>query len=97
VEARVELGELRYALGEVKEAIAQYEEAVRRQPGVKVLESLAAAQAAAGRFSDAVAAAERAVAMAREAGQVEAAERIQKRLEQYKAGQSLRMGTPAAP
>jgi spermidine synthase len=54
------------------------------------LDTLAAAYAAAGRFAEAVAAAERAVPLAESGGQAELARRIQSRLELYRAGRPYR-------
>lgn len=51
-----------------------------------VLDALAAAHAAAGRFEDAIAVAEGAAAIARQAGEIEIAARIEKRLAAYRTG-----------
>jgi tetratricopeptide (TPR) repeat protein len=53
-----------------------------------LLDTLAAAYAAAGKFNEAIETAERAAKSAEAAGKKELAEEIQKRLELYKAGQS---------
>jgi tetratricopeptide (TPR) repeat protein len=54
--------------------------------GAGILDALAAAYAAAGRFPDAVATAEKALGLARGAGDTELAARISKRLDAYRAG-----------
>jgi tetratricopeptide (TPR) repeat protein len=55
-----------------------------------VLDTLAAAYAAAGRFAEAVSTAERALELAESAGQKELADDIRNRLELYRAGQPYR-------
>jgi tetratricopeptide (TPR) repeat protein len=60
------------------------------------LDTLAAAYAAAGRFSDAVIAAERAAALAEASGQAALTKNIRSRLELYRAGQPYRE-PPRAP
>ena len=57
-----------------------------------VLDTLAAAYAAAGQFDRAVAIADKAVGLAKAAGQEETAGEIEKRLELYKAGRPYRAG-----
>jgi hypothetical protein len=54
------------------------------------LDTLAAAYAAAGRFSDAIATAEKAIDLARAGGQPDLAARIEARLELYRRGQAYR-------
>jgi tetratricopeptide (TPR) repeat protein len=61
------------------------------------LDTLAAAYAAAGQLSEAVAAAEQAVQLAESTGQAELAQRIQRRLELYRAGQPYRDAGRRAP
>jgi spermidine synthase len=56
------------------------------------LDTLAVAYAAAGRFTDAVTTAEKAVQLAQSAGQARLAEAIQARLELYRAGRPYREG-----
>jgi len=72
-----------------KEAIQLAERACEltnyENPGL--VDTLAAAYAAAGRFSDAVATAEKAVKLAASTDNKERAERIQNRLQLYKRGQ----------
>ncbi len=57
----------------------------------KALDALAAALAASGSFSDAAATAEKAMRMAKAAGQNNLAREIEKRLELYKSGKPYRM------
>ena len=66
------------------------------QEDVQCLDTLAAAYAAAGRFSDAVTAAERAVQLVESAGQTALVNRIQSRLELYRAGRPYREGHSSA-
>jgi tetratricopeptide (TPR) repeat protein len=60
------------------------------QENIACLDTLAAAYAAAGRFDDAVTAAERAVQLAESAGQASLAKLIRQRLELYRAGRPYR-------
>jgi tetratricopeptide (TPR) repeat protein len=60
------------------------------QENAQVLDTLAAAYAAVGRFPEAVVAAERAVQLAESAGQTALAKSIQLRLELYRAGRPYR-------
>ena len=62
-----------------------------------ILDTFAAAYAEAGRFGDAVPAAQQAIELAKLAGQAEAAQRIQARLQLYQAGQPYREGTSTVP
>ena len=78
----------------------QHAEQANREAGSKdpmILDTLAAAYAEAGRFSDAVRTAQTALELAKQAGQVEQARRIQERLEWYQAGRAYRDGSTAAP
>ena len=81
------------ALRNPDEAIALGERAValtaRRE--VASLDALAAAYAAAGRFSDAVATARAGVELASAAGALELAARFRERLELYQKGQPIRL------
>ena len=61
-----------------------------------VLDTLAAAYAAADRFSEAVATAEKALGLAQSSGQNQLAEEIQNRLRLYKVGQPYRGPAPAS-
>ena len=54
------------------------------------LDTLAVAYAAAGRFNDAIAAAQKAVGLARSAGQTQVVSEIETRLELYRAGRAYR-------
>jgi tetratricopeptide (TPR) repeat protein len=54
------------------------------------LDTLAAAYAAAGRFNDAVATAQKAIELARAAGQPDVVKEIEARLELYRAGRAYR-------
>ncbi len=69
--------------------------ASRQVPGA--LDTLAAAYAEAGRFSEAVATAEEAAAVARSAKAPALAESIQSRLDRYRAGQPYREPSPTSP
>ena len=60
----------------------------RKEPGL--LDTLSVAYAAAGRFPEAIEAAEKAIEIALSSGQDELAEEIKKHLELYKAGQPYR-------
>jgi len=60
------------------------------QENTQCLDTLAAAYAAASRFADAITTAERAVQLAEAAGQAALAQRIQSRLELYRAGRPYR-------
>jgi tetratricopeptide (TPR) repeat protein len=64
----------------------------RQQPGL--LDTLAAAYAAAGRFSEAVEAARQAIALAASAGQTHLADEIRGRLKLYESGQFYREPAP---
>ncbi len=61
-----------------------------------LVDTLAAAYAAVGRFSDAVATAEKAIKLAASTDSKEQAAKIQNRLQLYKAGQPYRQQPPAA-
>ena len=65
------------------------------------LDTLAAAYAAAGRFNDAIAAAQKAIGLARSAGQTQMVSEIETRLELYRAGRAYRapasVTSPHAP
>jgi tetratricopeptide (TPR) repeat protein len=65
------------------------------------VDTLAVAYAAAGRFNEAIAAAERAVELARAAEQPQLAKKIEARLELYRAGrpyhQSVEVTSPGNP
>jgi len=76
------------ALRDPARAVELAEEAARATQGraAGVLDALAAARAATGEFADAIAVAEKAAALARQAGEVEIAARIEKRLAAYRAG-----------
>jgi tetratricopeptide (TPR) repeat protein len=54
------------------------------------LDTLAVAYAAAGRFNDAIAAAQKAIELARSAGQTQIVSEIETRLELYRAGRAYR-------
>jgi len=60
------------------------------------LDTLAAAYAAAGRFSDAIATAEKAIDLARAGGQPNLAARIEARLELYRSGHAYRQSVGEA-
>jgi tetratricopeptide (TPR) repeat protein len=62
-----------------------------------VLETLAAAQARAGRFADAVATSQRAARLARDTADQEASRRIDERLRLYRAGQPFHEVIPREP
>ncbi len=83
------------AARDARAAIAMAEENVRRaehgSPGL--LDTLAAAYAAAGRFEDAIAVAERALAMAGAGGAPGAASGIRQRLARYRNGQPFECAT----
>jgi hypothetical protein len=73
------------------QAIRQYEQEVQRRPGsAEVRGRLAAAYAAAGRFPEAVAAAQEAVALAAAGGHTVLAEQIQARLKLYEQKRAYR-------
>ena len=65
------------------------------------LDTLAAAYAATGRFNDAVATAQKAIDLARSAGQLQVAAQIEPRLELYRAGrpyhQHIDVARPHSP
>jgi len=65
-----------------------------KQPGV--MDTLAVAYAAAGRFAEAVETAEKALEFALSAGEKDLADEIQERLQLYKAGQPYRWPSPKA-
>ena len=65
-----------------------------KQPGM--LDTLAVAYAAVGRFAEAVETAEKALEFALSAGEKDSADEIQKRLQLYKAGQPYRWPSPKA-
>jgi serine/threonine-protein kinase len=71
--------------GVVKLAVRACELTEYNQP--EFLDTLAAAYAAAGRFSQAIQTAEKAINLAENTGMTDLAERIRKRLELYQAGQ----------
>ena len=79
-------------LGDSTEAIQYAQRACRlvgyNQPDF--LDTLAITYASAGRFRDAIATAEKAIKLAISTGKKELAEKIQKRLQSYKAGQPYR-------
>jgi Flp pilus assembly protein TadD len=70
--------------------LAQRASEVAGPENAQCLDTLAAAYAAAGRFSDAVVTAERAFALAESAGLTALAKKIQSRLELYRAGRAYR-------
>jgi tetratricopeptide (TPR) repeat protein len=70
--------------------LAQRSARLTRHLDPPVLDTLAAAYAASGRFEEAVAAAERGVALAREAGDRELADQIAQRLALYRQGEAYR-------
>jgi len=81
--------------GDPVRAVALAQLACKR-PGDDVaarFDTLAAAYAAAGRFSDAIATAQRAIALAHAAGQSGLANEIEARLQLYRAGRSYRSST----
>jgi tetratricopeptide (TPR) repeat protein len=85
--------------GDPTEAV-QVAERARQFSGaesIQCLDTLAAAYAAAGRFADAVTAAERAVQLAESAGQATLARLIRARLELYRTGQPYREGQDRRP
>jgi tetratricopeptide (TPR) repeat protein len=61
------------------------------------LDTLGVAYAEAGRFSDAIQAAQQAIELAQAAGQTDQVRRIQERLRWYHAGRPYREGKPGAP
>ena len=79
--------------------LAQRAAAITGGTDPDVLDTLAAAYAAAGRFEEAVQAAERAVALAAAAGPTERADAIQTRLDLYRERRAYRdpSGEPSAP
>jgi tetratricopeptide (TPR) repeat protein len=84
--------------------LAQRAQRLAPQPRAVIEETLAAAYAEAGLFADAVAAGERAVALARRSGDAAGAARVAAQLEGYRARRPLRDGArrggsalPAAP
>ncbi|TFG95861.1 MAG: tetratricopeptide repeat protein [Myxococcales bacterium] len=85
------------ALRDPDEAVRFAERAVRRsrERDPDLLDTLAAAYAAAARFDAAIAAAERAVERARLGGQLELAEAIEARLALYRVSQPYREGVQA--
>lgn len=74
----------------------RYAERVREllaaTPNAIVFDTLAAAYAEAGRFDDAVAACERAIALAEESGDAQGAARFRGHLARFKSGEALRGG-----
>jgi protein O-mannosyl-transferase len=64
---------------------------------MRILDTLAAAYAEAGRFSDAVRVAQTALELAKGAGQAEAARRIEGRLQLYQAGRPYHEGSALGP
>ena len=79
-------------------AVALAEEACKLSEGrvATYLDTLAAAYAAVGRFSDAVATAQKAVELARSHNQPRLAERIQSRLQLYRDGRAYRQSIDGA-
>jgi len=75
--------------------LAQRARKLSRQENAQCLDTLAAAYAAAGRFAEAVATAERAVPLAESPGQATLAQQIQVRLELYRAGRPYRQSPRA--
>ena len=65
-----------------------------QRPDAHTLDALGAAYAAAGRFDDALGAAEEARALADSSGQTELARDIERRLQLYRAGRAFRRPTP---
>jgi tetratricopeptide (TPR) repeat protein len=84
--------------GDPAQAVDLAERALKLAGGenAQSLDTLAAAYAAAGRFPEAVAAAERAAELARATGQAQLAEVIRDRLRQYRAGRPYRAVPRAA-
>jgi hypothetical protein len=74
-----------------RRALELAEEAVRRgeSPSAKALDTLAAAYAATGNFSDAVRTAERALVAVRRSGPADLARGIEARLGDYRAGKAV--------
>ncbi len=86
------------ALRDPEEAVALAERAALADPpNANYLDTLAAAYAAAGRFEDAVAAAERAVRVAESAGTAPLAAQVRARLPLYRAGRPYVEGAASAP
>lgn len=71
-------------------SLAQSARAALGRDDPAILDTLAAAFAANGRFDEAVAAAQRAVMLAQEAGEIDTAERYRARLALYRAGRPYR-------
>lgn len=84
-----------------EEAVALATEAAKstRKQDIGLLDTLGVAQAAAGQYKEAISSANRAVKMAKEAGEEERAQIIQQRITLYKANQPYIAlpGAPAAP
>lgn len=76
------------AVRQPAEAVTLAESLAKGPPDPDVLDTLAAAYAAAGRFPEAVTAAESAVTLAREKGELEIAAVIEARLERYRRGEA---------
>jgi tetratricopeptide (TPR) repeat protein len=77
------------------EAVRLAQEAVRLKGNhASCLDTLAAAYAEAGRFSEAIGAAERALVLARAEAETSLADQIEARLGRYRAGQSFHEGSP---
>jgi Flp pilus assembly protein TadD len=73
--------------------LAEKANAITQGKDSGILDTLAAAYAEAGRFSDAVRTAQAALELVKQAGPAEAARRIQERFELYQAGQAYRDAT----
>jgi len=91
-EAHYNLGNALLASGETQSAIEQFERAcdLGGDRIVAYLDTLAAAYARAGRLSDAATTAQKAINLARAAGQTDVVKEIERRLELYRHGHAYR-------
>lgn len=93
-DAHFSLGIIWFSIGQFEKAITEYREALQlvgeasNQDKAKMLDALASAYAAADRFPEAIATAEKAFSLALSTGQKELAEGIRKRLLLFKAGRT---------
>jgi len=104
VEAHVNLGKALLRLGKIAEAIGHLEQVLRLNPdrveahkNPAILDTLAAAYAEAGRFSDAARTAQAAIELAQAAGQAEQARQIEERLQFYQVGRAYHEGAAPGP
>lgn len=91
MEARFNLGKALLQKGRAEEAVPHFQRAneIAGAKNPAMLGTLAAAFAGAGRFADAVSTAQKAMALARAAGQQDLAARLNEELKRYQAGLPL--------